>query len=662
LEALRTLQVNQCLFGYSDGHCLLASSTRLNSEAESVLLLHSDRAPGLPATSFEAYWTGYPVPSMKAYALMRTWSADEMPRPGCVWSHVILIPFSKLAQIRDLGSLSGYFARPLMRGDSVEYSLPLQIAVPNSRTSQEVVSPYAAQKILHELYDTDANGVVTGLNGDDDPTLFAVWSQQWPRLRRSLSFRTALARESAPISMRFDVRYGDFTKSATLLGGATDAWEAVAIEDLMRPGPFRDFLWKYGPDQMKGRERFVLLGDVFASAYGPGITTSEGVSILDLLVRELPSLEDGKALKAAIVNGAEAGVSIARVDDMALLEYFAATSDRGALPQPNESRLDAVASRWNKEGERVLFLAEAALRNRAELASALVERIAQVGETRALLGQASNMPLVRARLVSTNPAMLDSPELTAISPVELLPLLMDVIDPALASRVVDRLIYTDEPDVAGLLSARFPQEVDRRVFSAWTEHRVRRGPEVPSSWMASITDADHAATLARFLPYVDSFSKLAALFDIVRPTIADGLAIEPVVLASLLDRSPDDLEGPLRQRLFCYLLSLALARPQVGRERLFELTLEPIHSDIVFSKLPQDAFEMLAHHLPKVHWWEEWDTGLRLRRAVVDAYLRNDMDPQSFRKLTRDPSLFDLLIDSVENAKGGKAFIKRMMA
>jgi len=616
----------------------------------------------LPATSFEAYWTGYPVPSIKAYALIRTWSADEMPRPGCVWSHAILIPFSELAQIRDLGSLSRYFVRPIAGGQAVDYNRPMQITVPDDRTDRQVSSLYSAQKILHELYDIDASGVVTGLDVDDDPTMFAVWSQQWPRLRRSFSFRTALAKESGHTSMRFDVRYGDFSRSSASPGGAVARWEAVAVDDLMHPGSFRDFLWKYGPDQLKGRERFVLLGEVFASAYGPEMTASAGVSILDLLVKELPSLEDGKALKAAIVEGTGVDVSVPRIDDMALLEYFATTSDGGALPQPTASRLDAVGRRWYKEGERVLFLAEVALRNEAELASELVERIAQVGETRALLGQASNMPLVRARLVAANPAILDSPELPVIPSVELLLLLMDVNDPALAARVVDRLIYTDEPDVAGLLSARFPQEVDRRVLSAWTEQRVRRGPTVPSCWMISINDADRAATLIRFLPYVDSISKLAALFDIVGPSVADGLSVEPALLSSLLGRSLDDLEGPLRQRLFCYLFSLALARPQVDRERLFELTFEPIHSDIVFSKLPQDAFEMLAQYLPKVHWWEEWDTGLRLRRAIVDAYLHSDMDPRSFRKLTRNKSLFDLLIESVEDAKGGKAFIKRMMA
>src|SRR4051794_9036647 len=101
-NAKHTVQLDQCLFGYNDGHRLLASSTRLPPEAASLLLVHSDLLPGFKSAQSDRYWTGLPIPSAKVYALMRTWLAPELSRPGCVWTHVLLIRFADMARLPDL--------------------------------------------------------------------------------------------------------------------------------------------------------------------------------------------------------------------------------------------------------------------------------------------------------------------------------------------------------------------------------------------------------------------------------------------------------------------------------------------------------------------------------------------------------------------------------
>src|SRR4051812_34320413 len=93
---MKSAKLNQCLFGYDDGHRKIASSIRLPDEVETQLLLLTDMAPGLNSGEIEPYWTGTPVPALKSYALIKTWPAPEMPRPGCVWSHVLLLQFSDI--------------------------------------------------------------------------------------------------------------------------------------------------------------------------------------------------------------------------------------------------------------------------------------------------------------------------------------------------------------------------------------------------------------------------------------------------------------------------------------------------------------------------------------------------------------------------------------
>src|SRR5271168_894484 len=105
-SAERSLKLHQCLFGYNDGHRLLASSLRLPSDAASSLLIHSDLLPDFNSSLSDRYWTGLPLPVAKVYALMRTWLAPEMPRPGCVWTHVILVGVADMARLPELSLLT----------------------------------------------------------------------------------------------------------------------------------------------------------------------------------------------------------------------------------------------------------------------------------------------------------------------------------------------------------------------------------------------------------------------------------------------------------------------------------------------------------------------------------------------------------------------------
>ena len=51
---------------------------------------------------------------------------------------------------------------------------------------------------------------------------------------------------------------------------------------------------------------------------------------------------------------------------------------------------------------------------------------------------------------------------------------------------------------------------------------------------------------------------------------------------------------------------------------------------------------------------------LRLRKAVAEAYANNDLDPNSFRLLTKDPRIFDSIVDLAADAKHGRRFMGRL--
>src|SRR6266576_4583948 len=105
-------EVHQFLHGYSDGHRLIEGSVKLPSDLARLMLKMSDLSGSSVVSGFERYITGYPLESVKAYALAMTWYASEMPRPGCVWTHTIALRVETLASISSLVSLKKLFRRP----------------------------------------------------------------------------------------------------------------------------------------------------------------------------------------------------------------------------------------------------------------------------------------------------------------------------------------------------------------------------------------------------------------------------------------------------------------------------------------------------------------------------------------------------------------------
>jgi hypothetical protein len=92
------LEIGQALFGYSEGHRQLASSVSLTSKDVYELSMRSDLAPGASLSGTKSYITGFQLPDTRSYALIKTWAAPEMPRPGCVWSHVLILSRSFLSK------------------------------------------------------------------------------------------------------------------------------------------------------------------------------------------------------------------------------------------------------------------------------------------------------------------------------------------------------------------------------------------------------------------------------------------------------------------------------------------------------------------------------------------------------------------------------------
>ena len=257
-------EVHQTLHGYSDGHRLVAKSMNVSQRDARRMLMLSDLAgPGLKPGD-EGYLTCYPLSESGYYVFARTWPAPEMSRPGCVWTHSLLIEFADLATIARFDSLLETTRRP-PSGEFESYEQPLPIEASDGLPSGIELGG-AGRRLVSAIYSAPKSSIVCGEIETIDPIPFtlALWGQQWPRLRRNFAFCTATATDRSTETHPFDLQFTKIPKSsrrsrfpvAVLCDEATEDRELEPVfADLERPNVtgFRDFLRMTGGDVEKGR-------------------------------------------------------------------------------------------------------------------------------------------------------------------------------------------------------------------------------------------------------------------------------------------------------------------------------------------------------------------------------------------------------------------------
>src|SRR5690606_20385785 len=138
----------------------------------------------------------------------------------------------------------------------------------------ESINDSIARRLIAALYGEGVAAVEVVSPGELDATLFAVWSQQWPRLRRNLRFQTAASRVIRAVgSTRFDitVRLKQSHNSMARKESSWDAWLCISAQDVQISGggPLRQFLWLYGRDVRRQRSSFQPLVEIFRADRSP---------------------------------------------------------------------------------------------------------------------------------------------------------------------------------------------------------------------------------------------------------------------------------------------------------------------------------------------------------------------------------------------------------
>ncbi len=158
------MKIQQTLHGYSEGHLLLASSiSGLTQRDRKKMAVLSDWNEYARNGDDNSYITAYPLPDSSYYVVAKTWYADEMERPGCVWTHSLLIDMAEMKDFFDFRALFFAFTRP-QRDRYSDYNQSLEIS---GEIEEECLMPSKFQmpSLAHWLFE---------LLKKDEPLLFSI--------------------------------------------------------------------------------------------------------------------------------------------------------------------------------------------------------------------------------------------------------------------------------------------------------------------------------------------------------------------------------------------------------------------------------------------------------------------------------------------------------
>ena len=667
------IKVQQCLFGYEDGHRLLASSMQLPSDVESMLLRFSDLAPGANDFDIKSYWTGLPLASINSYALLRTWPATEMPRPGCVWTHVLLIGFSDIARFVDLSIFEQYSVRPTLNSQYDEYSEPVLIDVTRlgsiENFSDSKLSYNNLLKVIRAVYSSDEESYLFSEANELDSTVFRIWSQQWPRLRRSFSFRTVGSlSEKTTTGMDFDFRvlsYSDnhLIKSDQPTPLEPKLWEEEAIKDSLslEPTEFRRFLWRYGSDINDGRTRFNFLADLYVSTHQNTLLEKKHEDILLRVAKMLPEPEDGKALKSDLIEGEKNEYSlIPAVDPLESLAFFIMHPDEEGLSPLAYSTFPDLKKLWLTRSDEIVVLAEKALKKKLKLSKSILSQLVALTEADSFLESTHGKFNLRYSLISEKPLLLNTDSLLNVEQPDL-SMLLDLLpdDQQLAEQVIERLVFLNDRNVAEEMFTRFPKLVTRVVVKAINQISGRVDDGFSIVWFQVISEYSYDILNGGYIENIHSMNVLVIFAEALGYRNPDVINAGPLPWTFALVNAKKDIDGKVLDKLYAFLLMLAIEKPLQGCESIFEYTFDHIHSAFANNKLSGDAQSIIEKSLPNLRWWKQWDMCHRLRIAVVKAYVNNKLDQKSFNRLASSKKTTNNLVDIARKTKKGRDFLEK---
>ena len=635
------ITLHQALFGYRDGHNMLATSTSLAPRVRQFLATITDSSGPESNQRFEGAFTGLSVPETDYYALFCTWPAPEMPRPGCVWSHVVLIHLADLALIPELFRLRNFCSRPSVPINVARYEQLLALDV--ARIEEHETGKADQRRLrylIRALYENPESGVVI-LDEDSAPwenAVFEVWAQQWPRLRREFAFSTGSLGDRRLAGIPFDLQIAPIGSERlwrlpgipTLLlnflastpqpfGEIIPQWVDVAEEDLRNQSDrrFREFLFDYGSDVEKPRAAFRKLAAIYKRAG----TMSEcaWADLLRSVGESFPVPTEAVRLKRWLVTLPESLNPSEKLERAwAIVSFLLDSQYSAAYPSLDFDFANSAVSLWKEKREQTItLLSRLVQRDEKPAAISFAEAIASAVDSASLRAIAEGHGELVPLVIRHNPALafeIDTWKLSGHIQTQVYETLTKLsLSQADWGEIVGAmLIAATDVSVreAVAMAGRFAMTGAFR----WLEHEMGKKVLPSYAWRDAL--ASPAIDLLGQTRDLSPAQLALSAWCVPAEELRRNLSASREDVQRLGGRSPDAIPYPLQVSTAFVLLTLGLRENSDAAVNLILRNFFTVHEALATGGHSSESWRLLSPELPTLHWWRDWDNCDKLRRAV----------------------------------------------
>lgn len=668
--------LNQALHGYSDGHRLLASSSAFSSDIDRLLFVMSDMSGPSMIKGFERYLTGYPLQNDESYALAMTWYAPEKKRPGCVYTHTIIIKNHDLPYIKNLICLIDQFKRPYSDNDILSYKEPIIFDncenLQNNIMSNNVIS--SLPHVIKSLY-TESDKPVYIFNDKPETwerIFLSIWSQQWPKLMRKFTFCTGaltsrklsgthLDLQLVPTSYVTQIKR-DVPECSLIDVNNTnnitshEEWVNLATRDICEPiDNYRDFLKMYGIESVDGRRIFSVLTSTYLFTQNPSKQDPE--ILLEQIYKELPSVNAAKSFKKAIFG--KCGLLSNMFNGDELLFKLVLSRFNKCLP----SKLLEIKS-WSESvyyltpNKSIGITISLLKHNMNTFQNEFVKGVfSSINEADAILFS-TEFKGILPTLLSYNPKLLSSSliwTLPEISKTGILDeantngmLSVDVLHAIISSGNSDELaaklvqFFGDKAICAALDSQNV---IDAFIGSNWID-QFCNNRYIVLDWYASCEN-----------PNTLMYAILANVFVISNDHYEWNNLTWWLRLA---EHIKEVNEQSLYNNALSYLVKRAFYSTEDTAAEILYYVFQPLYIIAAQDKIEYNAWQYINVCLPYNNL-REWDRCDKLRRALVHKYIECNWPIHLFLPTIKsDDETLARVIDYCTTSKSGRRFIKKI--
>ena len=585
------------------------------------MLVLSDMSGPSMQPGFDEYLTGYSLAGTDYFVLAKTWYAPEMQRPGCVWTHSLLVPRAQVASM-SAARLTRSFRRPQVDGVDAAATSPVLIdeEAPVEGTGDGFADKGLAATMIGAVLGQPRPVIVFADTAAQFEAVFLrLWEELWPAERTRFSFCTGALMPRANAGALLDLQAvpraippSQFRKSASAAlvldlraPIKPEIWVDLVLDSATRgDATFRTWI-EAAAGADAGRSVVPRLAPIFGEWHAPN-SSARLVLASVVSTKDLDPASRGRLVGMAFERAdTEAGASRRRE----LLQDMCGHRDADLAPVApiledqtrrlfETSRAEGVALVLSLLGIELTDVGERVLRAAVRLLAPT--DLETLGDA-----QAPFLPTI----VGANPSLASSPALwnriggrsaEVLSQLDTMSLSDEergsVIDAIIASGrdvSVDALVrFGGKAAIFRGLAALASGQIE--ISWPWRS-ALSAQPDTVLEWLES-----QSAPSLRDLELGSRFlSPKAAQARLVKVWTSGTAGV-----------------SSLPPRVAAFGLALALSEG-VSTSSLLALCFQPTYDAARSSRLESEAWDWLREHATSVSWYRDWDKCERLAAAMA---------------------------------------------